>query len=534
MQISRRDLLRGSLTALGLLATPVSQLRATAEPAVPARIRAVGWTDRGPAGQREAAGAHGQQYLSPVFRAPYPINAIGSFWMGAIEGFAIRHSTDGVAWSDWQMVTFHQNHLRPPDPAGRQFGDLIIAPDTRYVQYRLTLRPGATPDQVTLELIDSAQGPSITTSPLERASSNLQTVPILSRADWGCDESLRYDSNGNLIWPLEYRTIQKTIVHHTATANFESDPAATVRAIYYYHAVTLGWGDIGYNYLIDWRGNVYEGRYGGDKVVGGHAYSYARKLTFNYGSMGIGNLGTFTTTSPTTAMRQSLARLIAWKAQYVDPHGRTYFMADYLPNLMGHRDAVNTPQDYETECPGDALEELLPGIRGDVLWNMGGLVPTPNGTIISATIGSLVTPGGALPVQFVVKNTGSGVMATENPGQLQPEGSSAPGTFFVYNEGDTYADRGYPEITWAWRVGVDYDGNSTGRDHPYRWGLPDALNPGDTATINGQIILTSSGTRRYWAGLVQESVAWVQDGIATTNVVVKDLPYHSYVPFVRR
>jgi hypothetical protein len=63
------------------------------------------------------------------------------------------------------------------------------------------------------------------------------------------------------------------------TQNQKADPAATMRAIYYYHAVTQGWGDIGYNFLVDWHGNVYEGRYGGTNVVGGHS------LQYNYGSL---------------------------------------------------------------------------------------------------------------------------------------------------------------------------------------------------------------------------------------------------------
>ena len=76
---------------------------------------------------------------------------------------------------------------------------------------------------------------------------------IISRAAWGADENL-------MTWTPEYRTVRKFVVHHTATSNGDLDPAATVRAIYYYHAVTRGWGDIGYNYLIDAQGRIYEGR----------------------------------------------------------------------------------------------------------------------------------------------------------------------------------------------------------------------------------------------------------------------------------
>ena len=88
-------------------------------------------------------------------------------------------------------------------------------------------------------------------------------------------------------WDPEYVPVKKIIVHHTVTSNSDPDPAATVRSIYYYHAVSLGWGDIGYNFLIDRQGRIYEGRYGGNAVVGGHA------LTWNYGSVGIAALGNY-------------------------------------------------------------------------------------------------------------------------------------------------------------------------------------------------------------------------------------------------
>src|SRR5437879_4018889 len=88
-------------------------------------------------------------------------------------------------------------------------------------------------------------------------------------------------------WPPEFYPIQKLICHHTATQNRDPDPAATIRSIYYYHAVTQTWGDIGYNFLVDESGRIYEGRYSrpyptgayptgedatGKGVTGAHAY----------------------------------------------------------------------------------------------------------------------------------------------------------------------------------------------------------------------------------------------------------------------
>src|SRR5205823_1944715 len=113
---------------------------------------------------------------------------------------------------------------------------------------------------------------------------------------------------------------------------------------------------------------------------------------------------------------------------------------------------------YETECPGDSLEALLPGLRGDVWWNMGQVTPTPRGQITEVAFPGYVPVGQVALVQFTVKNTGSGVMVSQSPG---------PGGSVLYNEGSTYESLGYSSIDGCWRVGIDYAGNSTGRDHPF-------------------------------------------------------------------
>ena len=158
---------------------------------------------------------------------------------------------------------------------------------------------------------------------------------------------------------------------------------------------------------------------------------------------------------------------------------------------------------------------------------MGEVAPVASGVLVQVSFGSYVATGQMLPIQFAVKNVGTGVMVTEGP--------TSSSTIFDYNQSDTFASRNYSELTGSWRVGVDYDGNGTGRDHPYRWGLSDALNPGETATINGEITLTQPGAWHYWAGLVQEGVAWAQDRVGTTTVTVgPPLPPRIYIPYSAR
>jgi N-acetylmuramoyl-L-alanine amidase len=200
---------------------------------------------------------------------------------------------------------------------------------------------------------------------------------VIPRAGWGANESLRFDSSGKETWPPVFWPIQKLIVHHTDTQNGDPDPAATVRSIYYYHAVTQAWGDIGYNFLIDESGRIYEGRHSRDYAPGetptgqdvsGRGVTGAHAQGFNSGTAGIALLGTLSSRDATPAARDALERLLAWEAYStgLDPEGSATFVNPVsgqqatFPNIAGHRD-VNA-----TECPGSVFYSTLPAIRADV------------------------------------------------------------------------------------------------------------------------------------------------------------------------
>jgi len=111
----------------------------------------------------------------------------------------------------------------------------------------------------------------------------------------------------------DWQPVERIVVHYTATPNNDSLSAMErLQSIYRYHAVSNGWGDIGYNYLIDRQGRIYEGRYGGNGVRAAHVYNSKQKNNYNYGSVGISLIGTYDKDDITPPMYDSLERLIGW------------------------------------------------------------------------------------------------------------------------------------------------------------------------------------------------------------------------------
>ena len=190
---------------------------------------------------------------------------------------------------------------------------------------------------------------------------------IISRAAWGANESIRRAN------PDYSDTVKAAFVHHTVQSNSysPSESAALIRSDYLYHVRTRGWNDIGYNFLVDRYGRVFEGRYGGvtRAVLGAHAGG------FNTNSTGVALLGTFTSARPTAPMLAALHRLLAWKLDltHVDPRGHTVLRSAGGANTRypaGRRVVVNTILGHRstsyTTCPGSPTIARLRTIRAAV------------------------------------------------------------------------------------------------------------------------------------------------------------------------
>jgi hypothetical protein len=329
-------------------------------------------------------------FTSAVVKTTFPFNALIPSWLVDIPAAAsvtvqIRTSKDGELWSDWIQLALNDDWMVPEDEA--ILGQMIGVPGEdvthSYVQFLVSFvrYPGdASPvlRGLNATIFDSTRGPSAAEMVARQEALDAEQVQqtsgypkpsVVGRATW-CTDTV----NCNYTDGLEYEPVTHLIVHHTVTGNSSTDWAAIVRAIWRFHTFPdspscpgcRGWGDIGYNYLVDMNGVLYEGHLGGDDVVGVHAGGA------NAGSMALAFIGTFTLAtqnppgiSPPAAMRNSAVELFAWKADQkdIDVHRSSYLPnVDWvLPNLMGHRDVYGT-----TVCPGDQAYAILPWLRDQV------------------------------------------------------------------------------------------------------------------------------------------------------------------------
>ncbi|RGD59939.1 N-acetylmuramoyl-L-alanine amidase [Kitasatospora xanthocidica] len=314
--------------------------------------------------------------LAPRGTAPFELLGLG--WDGpadALAGAVLRVRTRDAAtgrWSGWHRLEADAED--GPDHTAHGATAPLWTGRSDGVAVEFRPGPAGAPPGLRLDLVDPGRGAApaaVRTLPAEPptappagpAKGQAPRPRIVTRAGWGADESLR-DPEFEYTGP-----VREVFVHHTATATDYAcaDAPRVVRAIYQYHVKTNGWRDIGYNFLVDRCGTVYEGRAGGvDQPVHG-----AHTLGFNTDSAGVAALGTYTGDQPSRPLLDSLAALAAWKlglaARPADGRARLTSSSDAsrypkgstvdFDAVSGHRDA------FDTECPGNALYARLPALR---------------------------------------------------------------------------------------------------------------------------------------------------------------------------
>lgn len=452
-------------------------------------------------------------FETPVLEPETRFDSIDLHWeadaLGG-EGLIIELRTrykDG-SWSEWSALQVDGHGSE--EGSGRGYIAPVLRTGTA-LQARVTIAPGAGVRQLTVGTLDTTG----VGEPRPMAVTDLIDGFIIPRAGWGADESLRYvdrDVKKPLRWPPEYEPVEKIILHHTATDSHPPDPKAAIRSIYYYHAITREWGDIGYNFLIDDAGNVYEGRFGGANVVGGHA------LRYNYGSMGVSLLGNFDVSTPPQPMLDAFVRLVRARAGNVDVTQASDFVdLQGLPNLCGHGDVL------ATSCPGDNCRPLLPDIRG---WIAGtgpiNLAPPVRREwldLLDCQIGpSTVHQGNLLEVRLTVKNAGSVPLATAG---------APPG--YIYEESENYETAGFPKVQDTYRFALDFDSNA-GPVNPFRWGFGTTLMPGEEREVVGYVRMKDIHTQTFSVSIVKEYVHYLMENGFPRSVIVLPPPTTRVAP----
>ena len=304
----------------------------------------------------------------------------GVHWQGSGRVEFRTRSTDG-RWSGWRAAA--PEHEDGPDDAVRErglpgwrLGNPWWVGSSDRIQARVT----GDVSRVRAQLVWSPES----RVPLRTPAATV-TPTVVPRAMWGADEKIRRGS------PSYAPRVRFSIVHHTAGTNGYSraEAPAIVRGIQLFHVRSNGWNDIGYNFLVDRFGTIYEGRYGGidRNVIGAHA------LGFNTGSVGIALIGTYGSTAPSAAAQDAIARLIAWRLDlaHVDPTstlsfesgGSDLYDADVpvtLRAVSGHRDTGRT------SCPGDALYGRLGSIAATARAIGGAKVFEPRAEVTGSLV----------------------------------------------------------------------------------------------------------------------------------------------------
>ena len=307
-------------------------------------------------------------------------STVGVTWAAADgePGVEIKTRSAGE-WSEWTKLTdsvdepASSNEADGPDGAesvsARQGTDPLFVGSADGIEVRVLAAAGGVVADPQVSLISSpvvASDRGLANS-AARSASTLQPA-IVSRGGWGADESLRGINRGCLTPDID-DTIQAAIVHHTAGSNSysASQSASVVHGIYAYHVKSQGWCDVGYNFLVDKYGTIFEGRFGGiNKPVHGAHATY-----WNTDTVGVSMMGNYQTVRPAKATVESVAKVIAWKFDTYgrDPLGKVKLAGKNIDRISGHGDVMST------SCPGRYGFDAFPALRKRVKALLGNEPP---------------------------------------------------------------------------------------------------------------------------------------------------------------
>ena len=357
----------------------------------------------------EGAFAHNELQIAAL--SPVPFTGLSVGWTvdaGPADSdefeVHIRTRREGEDFCEW--LIFHGADDPEDVPGGVCWAGLFITPgDGAHDEFEVELIP---PGSVVLSSVlvsvadaslpdDGSTGAEID-AVQPRAQTTGGTPAVITREQWW--GSLPYNELCSPRWSPKEITVTHSVLHHTVTPNNPPDPYQTIRSIWIYHANTRGWGDIGYNFLIDQYGNIYQGRYNPwwatVDMEAGHAYAA------NTASFGVSLLGQFhppctnpAPGQPSAAAINAYERICAWRfaglglnpleSAPINTGAPGEWMIMTVPRICGHRDVIRPGCTGVTSCPGDTLYACLPSIRQNVA---GMIIPDPPPLVESVISGN--------------------------------------------------------------------------------------------------------------------------------------------------
>ncbi|MCW2831055.1 MAG: hypothetical protein JWP31_1747 [Aeromicrobium sp.] len=440
--------------APGTVAAPPA---ATPAEVTQSKIPAKAPAERRPAPEAADGHAHGagDQIVAELTDTDLAeFSMLGVTWSGGLDEtdthVEVRWRTAG-SWSAWTVL-----HTDPaPEEGGRAGTEPHWVGSADGAQVRVISSGDASPQGLSLSTIDPEAGPSAESAGTEVSptidvtqAATVASPRIISRSAWGASNSGSCDS------PLYGSTTRGAVIHHTAGNNSydRSESAAIVKATQAFHMKARQWCDIGYNFLVDKYGQIFEGRAGGTTKPVRAAHS--GNLAVNMETMGVSLMGTFDTIAPSDAMKTAVVDLVAWRfAQYGLKAKGTYSLGGKTLNrIAAHRNVVST------ECPGASAYAWLSasgGLRDRVESKLSsGSSPEITGRVVSSVSSSAFTLGwrpatGAVTYEVHV-STSSGTPTSCGTGCRSQAATSSPSARITGLRGGT--------TYYAWVRALDASG----------------------------------------------------------------------------
>ena len=433
----------------GLLLVPAVTAPASASPApvAPAvqevRVSGVSSEVPGPGGAIRAQSAARTVVLTEEI-GTRAFSVVGVTWaaddaIGEVEVYVRTRSAAG--WSSWSAlggVSEDEPDAGTSEAGARLRGGTspLWVGQVDGVQARVDVLSGADPRDVRLSLVDPGESPADgAVAGARLVTSAASSTPVIrSRADWGADESLRRSA------PSYASGIHAVTLHHTASSTdyTAEDVPKLLRGFYAYHVKSNGWSDLGYNFVVDKFGRIWEGRAGGTDrpVIGSHTGG------FNTGTVGVSVIGTYDSTAMSAAAQEAVAQIAGWRLGLAgkDPEGtvRVYSAGSTrypkgtlvtLPRVFGHQDGSTTA------CPGEEGMAALPGIRTRAAAVAAGAAPAPAPDPVPAPVAA--SPDGLQLEAPTVAAAGSTVGITVRGGA----GGAAVEVWFARRGDPTFSRR---------------------------------------------------------------------------------------------